>query len=285
MAKPVIKWVGGKAQLLHDLLPLFPKTIRTYYEPFIGGGACFFTLAAEGRFGHAVINDWNRELTDVYRVVRDFPAELMAALRAREESYAESPEAVFQTWRELDPWTLDPVNRAARMIALNKTCFNGLYRVNSDGKFNAPWGQKLGRVAIFDEDNIRDAAHLLNWKTTILTGDFEEAVSMAREGDFVYFDPPYVPVSETSDFASYTAPGFSLDDQKRLFATFKRLAERGVDALISNSDAPVLRDMFAEFEIHEVVAKRSVNNKGDGRGPVKEIVIASRRGMKPQEQL
>jgi len=277
VARPFIKWVGGKAQLLGDLLPLFPRKIRTYYEPFIGGGACFFTLAAEGRFEHAVINDWNRELTDVYRVIRDFPDELMRELRGLEERYVEAPKAVFESWREMDPFELDPVKRAARMILLNKTGFNGLYRVNQQGKFNGPWGQKTGRVPLFEEDNVRDANHLLNWKTTILTGDFEEAVQMAREGDFIYFDPPYVPVSVTSDFESYTEKGFGIEDQTRLRDLFQRLYEKGVYAIQSNSDAPILRDLYEGFEIHEIEANRSINSKGEGRGPVKELLIVSRR--------
>jgi DNA adenine methylase len=277
MARPFIKWVGGKAQLLDELFKLFPRRIRTYYEPFIGGGACFFTLAAEGRFEHAVINDWNKELTDTYRVVRDFPEELMTWLLRREESYRQGPKAIFEHWRdEVDVATLDPIARAGRMIFLNKTGFNGLYRVNQKGEFNAPWGQKE-TVKTFDKDNIADAAHLLNWRTTILNGDFEDAVATAREGDFVYFDPPYVPVSETSDFASYTAKGFGMNDQQRLRDVFCRLHAKGVLAMISNSDAPELREMFKEFEIHEVDARRNINSKGDGRGPVKELIIVSRR--------
>jgi DNA adenine methylase len=131
-------------------------------------------------------------------------------------------------------------------------------------------------VALFEEDNIRDCSMVLNWKTTILTGDFEDAVSFARQGDFVYFDPPYVPVSETSDFADYTEKGFGMEDQKRLFNVWKKLYDKGVDLIMSNSDAPILRDMYADFEIHEVDAKRNVNSKGDSRGPVKELVIVSR---------
>jgi len=276
VARPFIKWVGGKAQLLDDLLRLFPRKIRTYYEPFIGGGACFFTLAAEGRFEHAVINDWNRELTDVYRVIRDFPDELMKMLRWFEGAYAAGPKEMFEAWREKDPFDLDPISRAGRMIVLNKAGFNGLYRVNKAGKFNAPWGHEP-TVTTFEEDNIRDAAHLLNWRTTILTGDFEDAVTVAREGDFVYLDPPYVPVSETADFASYTEKGFGMDDQRRLRDVFVRLHQRGVYAIISNSDAPELRDLFKDFEIHEVDARRSINSKADGRGPVKELLIVARQ--------
>jgi DNA adenine methylase len=275
VARPFVKWVGGKAQLLGDLLPMFPRKIRTYYEPFVGGGACFFTLAAEGRFEHAVINDWNRELTDAYRVIRDFPDELMKMLKWFEEAYSAGPKDMFESWREKDPFDLDPISRAGRMIFLNKAGYNGLYRVNKAGKFNAPWGHEP-TVSTFEADNIRDAAHLLNWKTTILTGDFEEAVAYAREGDFVYFDPPYVPVSDTSDFESYTEAGFGMEGQRRLHAVFQRLYDKGVYAIQSNSDAPELRELYDGFEIHEVDAKRNINSKGEGRGPVKEILIVSR---------
>lgn len=280
MARSFVKWVGGKAQLLGDLLPMFPRKIRTYYEPFVGGGACFFTLAAEGRFEHAVINDWNRELTDTYRVIRDFPDELMKMLKWFEEAYSAGPKDMFESWREKDPFDLDPISRAGRMIFLNKAGYNGLYRLNKSGKFNAPWGHEP-TVTTFEADNIRDANHLLNWRTTILTGDFEEAVSTARDGDFIYFDPPYVPVSETSDFESYTEKGFGMDEQRRLRDVFKKLYDKGVYAIISNSDAPELRDLYAEFEIHEVDAKRNINSKGDGRGPVKELLIVSRRQSIP----
>ena len=276
MARPFLKWVGGKAQLLDDLLALFPRKIKTYFEPFVGGGCCFFTLAAEGRFERAVLNDANKELTDTYRVVRDFPDELMKALREREEAYVKAPEAMFYTWRGLDPRnTPNPIDRAARCIFLNKAGYNGLYRVSKKGEFNAPWGQKP-QVATFEADNIADAAHLLNWRTAILTGDFVDAVSSATTGDFVYFDPPYVEVSETSDFQSYTAEGFSMEDQKRLYNLFKKLHSLGVYCIISNSDSPELRQMFAEFEIHEVDAKRNINSKAEGRGPVKELLIVSR---------
>lgn len=275
MARPFIKWVGGKTQLLSELLGLFPRKIKTYYEPFIGGGACFFSLAVEGRFEHAVINDWNRELTDTYRVIRDFPDELMRDLKYREEVYQEAPKSLYEGWRAEDPSKLDPVKRAGRFIFLNKAGFNGLYRVNQQGKFNVPWGQKTS-ITTFDEDNIRDANLLLNWKTSILTGDFEEAVSTASPGDFVYFDPPYIPVSATSDFASYTERGFGMSEQRRLRDVFKRLYDRGVYAVLSNSDAPELRELYTGFEFHVIEARRNVNSKGDKRGPVNELLIVSR---------
>jgi DNA adenine methylase len=275
MARPFIKWVGGKNQLLGDLLPLIPQKIRTYYEPFIGGGAVFFALTVEQRFEHATINDWNAELVETYRVVRDFPDDLMKALREREDSYAAGPQPIYQHWREMDPKTLSPVERAMRFIFLNKTGFNGLYRVNKAGKFNVPWGHKLGRVALFDEDNIRECSTVLS-KTIIMTGDFAEAVYPAAAGDVVYFDPPYVPVSATSDFTSYTADGFSMVDQKRLAGVFKQLAAKSVHVLLSNSNSQAIRDLYAEFEIHEVNAKRNVNSKGDARGAVKELLVISR---------
>lgn len=280
MARPFVKWVGGKAQLLDTLLPLFPRKIKTYIEPFIGGGVCFFTLAAEGWFEHAIINDWNKELTDAYRVVRDFPDELMGMLKSREREYVDAPEAVFHAVRDLDPCAIDnPVVRAARFIFLNKAGYNGMYRVNKKGGFNAPWGQEP-TVTTFERDNIADANLLLNWKTTILTGDFVDACETAAAGDFVYFDPPYVAVSETADFQSYTKEGFDFEDQRRLYRLFKKLHQNGVYAIISNSDSPALRELFAEFEIHEVEAKRNINSKGDGRGPVKELIIVSRPATK-----
>lgn len=275
MAKPFIKWVGGKTQLLPSILPLFPRKIKTYFEPFIGGGAVYFSLAAEGRFGRAVINDWNADLANVYAVVRSHPNKLTEALLVIEDEYSKNPMPMYNMWRSKDPEALTSVLRAARFIFLNKAGFNGLHRVNKAGKFNVPWGHKP-TIKTFDEDNIRDCETLLNSNTDILTGDFEDAVKDAGEGDFVYLDPPYAPVSKTSDFASYTENGFGWDEQKRVAKVFRELHARGANVIASNSSAPKLLELYEGFEIREVNAKRNVNSKGSGRGAVKEIVVISK---------
>jgi DNA adenine methylase len=274
-ARPFLKWAGGKAQLVPALLKLFPEKVRTYYEPFVGGGATFFALAAHKRFERSVLNDWNEELVNAYRVVRDHPDELVAQLRVIKEKYALDEPAAFAEWRALKPANLSLVERAARMIFLNKTCFNGLYRVNKSGQFNTPWG-KYKNPLICDELNLRACSEMLNQEASLHTGDFAQVLDDAGPGDLVYFDPPYVPVSTTANFTSYTADKFTLDDQYRLAAVFKDLASRGVTVILSNSDTQIVHALYENFEINIIEAKRAINSKGDGRGPVNEVIVVSR---------
>ena len=273
-ARPFCKYIGGKTQLLPTLLPLFPAKVWTYFEPFIGGGSVFFALAAEKRFNRAVLNDWNTELVDTYRVIQSFPDALMLLLTAKEASYRLAPEPFYYQERSLDPVLLDPIARAARFIFLNKAGFNGLARYNSKGKFNSPWGHKL-EVKTFDEENIRACVEALAG-VTLLQGDFASVVDKAKEGDLVYFDPPYVPLNPTSNFTSYTEGGFGLKEQERLAKVFKALSERDVTVVLSNSDTEIVRDLYAGFELHEVQARRAVNSKGSARGPVGELVVCGR---------
>jgi DNA adenine methylase len=278
-AKPWIKWAGGKTQLLPKLLPIFPKKVRAYFEPFVGGGAVFYTLAAQKRFERAVLNDWNKELVDTYRVVRDFPEELMAVLLAKEESYIGDPKTSYSEWRNPDAAMAEvlkgPVHRAARFIFLNKAGFNGLYRVNKKGVFNVPWCKKP-QVKTFNEENIRACAAVLNGSVDLRHGDFVGCVEDARAGDLVYFDPPYVPINLTSNFTTYTSDGFSSQDQQRLALLFRQLADKGVAVVLSNSDTEVVRDLYAGFEMHAVQAKRNINSKGNKRGPVGELIVVGR---------
>lgn len=285
--KPFIKWVGGKNKLLPQLLPLFPKKIRTYYEPFMGGGAVFFNLAEEKRFEMAVINDWNADLVETYKVVRDFPTDLIASLRQAQDEYREDPKEVFDRWRR-PSGTFDaliaasPLHRATRFIFLNKTCFNGLHRVNKKGEFNTPWGQNP-KAGILDEAVIQACSKALSGPVTIRQGDFEAAVEGAVEGDCVYFDPPYVPLNVTSSFTSYTSEGFGKPEQERLGRLVRSLMDRGVSVIVSNSAAPLVRDIYAGLEIHEIDAARSINSKGDGRGKIKELAIVSRQAITNEE--
>lgn len=284
-AHPFIKWAGGKSQLVPTIREVLPPKIRTYHEPFLGGGALFFALAAEKRFERAVLNDWNRELVDTYRVVRDFPEELVDRLRKMEETYGEAPKTMYEAWRNPDPHLAElmsgPIHRAGRFIFLNKAGFNGLYRVNKQGVFNVPWGKKL-KVRTFDEANIHACAAALNEAVSIRQGDFVQAVEGAREGDVVYFDPPYVPVNATSDFTSYTSDKFGMNDQCRLAALFRQLADRGVAVMLSNSDTPAVRALYAGWEMIEVRMKRHINSKGTGRGAVGELIVVSRRDARTE---
>jgi DNA adenine methylase len=281
VARPFVKWAGGKSTLAQTLIGIFPKRIRTYYEPFVGAGAVFFALTQEkDRCRRFVLNDTNRELIDTYCVIRDFPEDLMAFLREREATYNVNPESVYKMYRNPDATMAKllsgPVERAGRFIFLNKCCFNGLYRVNKKGVFNVPWGKKP-KVNTFDEANIRACAEVLNGYVRLINQDFEAAVSDAREGDLVYFDPPYVPVNVTSSFTAYSQSGFNMTEQTRLRDLFVRLAEKRVPVVLSNSDTPEVRELYSGWETYEVQAKRAINSKGDKRGPVNELIIVGRR--------
>ena len=271
MPKPFVKWVGGKRQLVPELLGLFPEQAGTYFEPFVGGGAVYWAMAEQGRFQAAVLNDFNEELVNCYRVVRDFPDELIDQL-----SKLVIDKEVYMQLRAALPESFFPVRRAARTIYLNKLGFNGLYRVNKSGAFNVPWGS-YKNPKIYDEDNLRSCAETLNRATSLRSGDFAAAVTDAKAGDLVYFDPPYVELSATSNFKSYTSGGFSLDDQYRLAACFRELAERGVTAVTSNSSAELVREIYEGWETHEVQARRSVNSRGDKRGPITELIMINRK--------
>lgn len=275
--KPFIKWAGGKGQLLEDIEPILPPRIRTYYEPFLGGGALFWHLAAEGRFARAVLNDWNTELVDAYRAVRDFPDDLIEFLAGLQKQYHdEDPKQLFDAMRKADPRKgMSPIMRAARFMFLNRTGFNGMYRVNKRGQFNVPWG-KYKNPTICNEPLIRACSAVLNDYLILQTGDFAAAVEDAGPGDVVYFDPPYVPLDATSNFTSYTSDGFDINDQHRLAALFRQLAENGVKVLTSNSDTPIVRELYKGFEVNVVQARRNINSKGDKRGPINELLIVGR---------
>lgn len=278
-AGPILKWAGGKTQLLPELLKIFPESCNTYYEPFIGGGAVFFHLANLNMFKQAVINDWNPELTNLYQEVRSRADLVMAevdrigprvlslegynALRAQKHS-ALKP----------GPWFW-----AARTICLNKACFNGLYRQNKAGEFNVPWG-KRSKVTFYEREKVLACATAFQ-KAVILQGDFEIAIRDAKSGDLVYLDPPYVPLSATSNFKTYTADGFSLQDQTRVRDEFARLANTGVHVVASNSDTPQVRDLYQDFEIRSVQARRNINSKGTGRGSVGEVIIIGGPKLSP----
>lgn len=267
--KPFLKWAGGKSKLLPHILPLLPMKIETYYEPFIGGGAVFFALAKEGRFKRAVISDVNPDLIETYCMVRDHIHNLIPILEEHAKHATDSD--YFYAVRGLDTTKLVAVERAARLIFLNKTCFNGLYRVNRDGLFNVPFGRyKNPRVC--DADGLRAVSKALQG-ASILRRDFDQTANLAKRGDAVYFDPPYVPISETASFTSYFAIPFVDDDQKRLARMFRACCDRGVVAVLSNSDCPKTRALYRGCKVRTIEAKRSINSVGNKRGNVKEILV------------
>jgi len=265
---PFLKWAGGKRQLLPELLKEAPQKIDTYYEPFVGGGALFCALAAGGRFRHAVLADCNQDLIDCYQAIKSNVDGVIAALREQ----AVGPDEYYQM-RARVPTELDPPMRAARTIYLNKVGFNGLYRVNSRGLFNVPFGRhKNPRVC--DEPRLRAAAAALR-RVKLVCGDFADTVASATSKDFVYFDPPYVPVSDTSYFTAYANSPFGPGQQLRLAGMLRVLAARRVPTLLSNSDCPTTRELYHELAIRSVDVRRAINSVATRRGPVKELLVKS----------
>lgn len=270
--KPFTKWTGGKRQLLPNLLELMPERYGRYYEPFVGGGALFFELAPR----QAVINDFNEELINAYFQIRDNPVGLIDLLNIhRLNNTKEYYLDIRSADRDGRIQMMNDIERAARTLYMLRVNFNGLYRVNSKNQFNVPYG-KYKNPKILDEELIHAVSVFLNENDVdIRQGDFEQAVEDAIEGDFVYFDPPYVPLTKTSDFTSYTHEGFSYEDQVRLRDTMIELTQRGVKVLLSNSSSPIVEGLYQDFNIHYVEASRTNGAKSSSRGKIKEIIVSN----------
>jgi DNA adenine methylase len=268
--RPYLKWAGGKRQLIDRILKFVPAKFTTYYEPFVGAGAVLFHLQP----ARAVINDYNEQLMGTYEAVRDHVDELIALLRYHREHNGRD---YYYEVRDLDRDTeafarLSGVEKAARLIYLNKTCFNGLYRVNSEGLFNVPYG-RYADPAIFDEDSLRAVSgYLRGAEITLLNGDFETAVKDADKQSFVYFDPPYHSPTN-ANFTGYQANNFNEKEQIRLRDLFEDMGTRGIKCLLSNADTPFIRDIYTGYPIETVRAARSINSKAEERGPVNEVLI------------
>jgi DNA adenine methylase len=278
LVRPCLKWAGGKRQLLPEIKKHLPADIHTYYEPFIGAGAVFFDLQPQ----RAVINDFNTQLILTYRAIKENVEELIASLAQHKEK---NGKAYFYEIRNLDRDLakfngLTGVEKAARLIYLNKTCFNGLYRVNSRGFFNVPRG-KYTNPAIYEAPVLRQMSRYLNaGEIEILNGDFEQAVIKAGEDSFVYFDPPYHSPCRTG-FTGYQADGFGEDEQQRLRDTMVYLTGRGVKCLLSNSGTDFIHSLYTHplFDIVSVTAKRYINADPSGRGTVNEVLIKNWRSQ------
>ena len=266
--RPVLKWAGGKSQLLDRIVSRLPAEIETYFEPFVGGAAVFFRLAQEHRFQRAVLADRNPELIDVYRAVKSDVAGVIECLTRH--AAAHDSEYYYRV-RDASPRAL--VRRAARLIYLNKTGYNGLYRVNRSGKFNVPCG-RYTNPRILDEPNLRAVADVLR-DVSLEVADFEGVCAHARPGDAVYLDPPYLPVSRTSSFTAYDPLPFGLNEHERLARVFSDLTSRGVRAVLSNSSTPDTRRLYREFRPQVVAVKRPINSRVSARGPVDEILVVN----------
>jgi DNA adenine methylase len=250
-AQPFVKWLGGKRQILQQILPLLPERIGTYYEPFAGGAALFFALHARQAFQRAHLNDLNADLIAAFRVIQTDVDALVAGLKQM------PPDRDLFNELRLTPGTTD-LEKASRLMYLTRLSFNGLYRVNSKGEFNAPWG-KYTNPRICDEGNLRRVHDTLQG-VKLTDVDYSVAVESAGEGDFVYFDPPYVPLTPTSNFTGYTSQGFGVYAHIALAQKFWELQAKGVHVLLSNSDTPFVRSLYAGAEITPVQARRNINS-------------------------
>ena len=269
-AAPIVKWVGGKTKLLPELRARLPKTYKRYFEPFAGGAALFFALEP----ANAVLGDLNDALIDTYRAVQQAVDDVIEELavhrkkHVREEYYYE----VRSAWNE-GQWQNDAVGHASAFLYLNKTCFNGLWRVNKKGEFNTPRGD-YKNPTIFDPTALRAASHVL--KTAVLLEEgYAKTSEAASKGDFVYFDPPYDPISKTSNFTAYTKDAFGDKQQEELALHAETLHRRGVHVMLSNNDTPFIRNLYRGYCIDTVQCGRSINSKGDKRGKVDEVIITS----------
>ena len=266
--KPFLKWAGGKRQLLPEILKYVPRDIERYYEPFIGGGALLFALSPH----RAVVGDSNAELINCYRVIRDSVDGLIEALK----DHRNDKDYFYQVrrWdRDKSYFQRSEVERAARVVFLNKTCYNGLYRVNQRGEFNAPFG-RYKNPRILDEQALRSISCFLNSSDSeILCSDFSDTVKTATSRDFIYFDPPYDPVSQTASFTGYSLGGFDRLEQERLKQVIDSLSCKGCRVLLSNSDTEFIRGLYRSYRMIAVQASRAINSKGAKRGKVGELLI------------
>jgi DNA adenine methylase len=274
--KPLLKWAGGKRHIVNALVELFPADWNSghFFEPFFGGGAVFLELEP----ARATVSDLNVRLVGFYKHVKETPEQVVKGIQSLAERFNscsddEKLEYFLQMRKDFNRMEPDSIESACSLYALNKLCFNGLYRENSKGEFNVPFGRKK----TFPKFELADfeAASTAFADTKILNCDFESTVTDAVKGDFVYFDPPYIPINATSSFTSYQSDGFSLDDQKRLAELMLVLKEKGVRAMCSNSDTQATREVFKKSTIHQIESPRMVSAKSSGRGMIKELVITN----------
>lgn len=267
-----LKWAGGKLQLIEQFENLFPPDFCNYYEPFIGSGAVFFYLKSKSKPNKVILSDTNEELINCFAVVRDKPSELIEVLLNHRKRHSKQ---YYYEVRDLESERLDSVSRAARMIYLNKTCFNGLYRVNSKGEFNVPFGD-YKNPSIFNRNTLYRASQMLQ-DAVLRVMTFDKVLDFAGKDDFVYFDPPYIPLSKTSSFTRYSKSEFSIKEQNQLSEVFRALDSMGCFVMLSNSDHSLIRELYRDYDKNIVVvrAKRKINSVGSKRGAINEIVVTN----------
>ena len=271
--KPFVKWAGGKRQLISTLNENLPESFGTYFEPFLGGGALLFNMLTENHKQKCIISDLNSDLVLAYATIRDNVDDLISSLKQHEKYYQKDSKSYYYSVRESTP--KKEIEKTSRLLFLNRTCFNGLYRVNSKGKFNVPLG-KYTNPNIVNEENLRSVSHILSSsKVKIQCRDFEAVLRDAKKGDLVYFDPPYQPVTETANFTSYTNKNFTYDDLNRLFVLCTKLDEKGCNVLLSNSNSKEVVNMFSKkpWKINKIKANRSINSNSTKRTGHFELLI------------
>jgi len=267
-----IKWAGGKKQLLEQFKMFFPQRIERYFEPFVGGGAVLFYVLQNYNPSYVLISDINEELINCYKIIKTNVSELIKSLNKHKVKH--NMEYYYKI-RSLNPKGLSDIERASRFIYLNKTCFNGLYRVNSNGKFNVPMGSYKNPAIIQDKD-LLVISNLLA-EVEIKNISFEEITKYATVGDFIYFDPPYYPLNKTSSFTTYTKDSFLENEQKTLAKVFSDLHNKGCKLMLSNSDTNLIKHLYKDFNIHFVKANRMINCDATKRGKINEIVVTNYR--------
>ena len=271
LVAPVVKWVGGKRQLLNVIMPMLPKHITTYCEPFFGGGAVLFSLQPS----KAIINDLNNDLITMYEVIKKDVDSLIDSL-AKHENNAEYFYALRDLDRNKETYkTLSDLEKASRLIYLNKTCYNGLFRVNSAGEFNTPFGY-YKNPNIVNAPTLRAVSKYFNTaKIEFRCEDFEETLSRVSKGAFVYLDPPYDPVSDTASFTGYNKGGFGREEQLRLYECCERLNKKNIKFMLSNSSTDFIKALYGKYNVTTVQASRAINSNGLKRGAVEEVLVTN----------
>ena len=271
--KPFVKWAGGKRQIIDKLKEYVPDNFNTYYEPFVGGGALLFELSPK----KAIINDYNSELINVYNCIKDEKKFNKMCIELNHYENKHSEEFYYEIRnKDRDKTKFNRIvdyKRAARTIYLNKSCFNGLYRVNRNNEFNVPFGKK-NKVNTYDGQNLGIVHCILNFNDVVITSlDFEDAVKTAKKGDFIYLDPPYD--SDTTTFNDYTENGFGKVEQERLSKVFKELDKKGCYVMLSNHNTKLINELYKDFNIHVIKAHRNINANGEKRGKAEEVIITN----------
>ncbi|MGP6221085.1 DNA adenine methylase [Caldiplasma sukawensis] len=274
--KPIVKWAGGKRQILKTLIMNVPEKFNRYYEPFVGGAALFIELCSLNKIKRAKISDINPDLYNLYMVIKEKHDDLIIELDNME--FLNTSDYYYRMRNAFNS-TEDPVKKSAILLYLNGHCYNGLFRVNSSGNFNVPFG-KYSKVEKPSAENIRKLSEFLS-STEIINADFENSVNDAEEHDFVYFDPPYMPINKTAYFTDYTNKGFNIKDQERLAKKFKELSEKGVYVMETNSNTELIKEIYKEFSMITVSARRNINSDKNRRGNVEELIITN-YGVKTQ---